>query len=248
MAEAGAQVVIFSRNRERLEAAAEKIKARRLDETGRVEYRVLDATVESAVQDVLSRTVAELGAPDIFINIAGRAIPQYFEKIDSGMFDETLRTNLYAVRNTCAAIIPLMKEKGGLVVNTSSLVGFMGIFGYTDYAASKFAVIGFSEALRSEMKPQGIQVQVLCPPDTDTPGFETENKTKPAETRVISESAGLMTPEAVALDFLKGMCGNKFMIIPGLEGKFTFWAKRYIPRVVEWVIDGQVRKARRSKV
>jgi len=53
---------------------------------------------------------------------------------------------------------------GGYIVNTASLAGLIGVFGYTDYCASKFAIVGFSEALRSELKPHRIMVSVLCPP------------------------------------------------------------------------------------
>src|SRR5438477_366286 len=82
----------------------------------------------------------------------------------------------------------------------ASLAGLIGVFGYTDYCASKFAIVGFSEALRSELKPHGIMVSVLCPPDVDTPGFAVENTTKPPETVAISEGAKPMTPDEVAAE------------------------------------------------
>ena len=66
------------------------------------------------------------------------------------------------------------------------MAGFVGVFGYTDYCASKFAVVGLSEALRQELRPCGITVSVLCPPDTDTPGLANEDLTKPAETKAVS--------------------------------------------------------------
>ena len=69
--------------------------------------------------------------------------------------------------------------------------GLIGIFGYTDYSASKFALIGFSEALRSELGPYGITVSVLCPPDTDTPGLQEENKTKSVGCHIGRQNVGL---------------------------------------------------------
>ena len=139
-----------------------------------------------------------------------------------------------------------MKEKGGRIVNTSSIGGFVGIFGYTDYSASKFALVGFSEALRQELKKFNIKVQVLCPPDTDTPSFVVENLTKPEETRRISESARLMTPEAVAAETVKALERNQFMITPGFDGKLSFWLKRHFPFIMDWILDSAISKAQRQ--
>ena len=74
----------------------------------------------------------------------------------------------------------------------------MGLFGYTAYAASKFAIRGFAEALEMELKPYNITVTVSFPPDTDTPGFKEEEKGKPKETKLISAAAGLFKPDVVA--------------------------------------------------
>jgi len=140
-----------------------------------------------------------------------------------------------------------MKERGGYIVNVSSIVGFIGIFGYTDYAAAKFGVLGFSEALRSELKRYNIAVSVLCPPDTDTPGFAEENKTKPVETKAISASASLMKPADVAAALLKGMAKKEFIIIPNADGRFTYIMKRLLPGLVELVTDAQASKARQTQ-
>lgn len=139
-----------------------------------------------------------------------------------------------------------MKKKGGIIVNVSSIAGFIGVFGFTAYSASKFGVIGFSEALRSEFKQFNINVSVLCPPDTDTPMLHKENIGKPVETAAISESAKIMSADAVADAIIKGMQTNKFMIIPGFDGKFTFVAKRFLPGIIEWMIDRTVRKSQKE--
>ena len=79
-------------------------------------------------------------------------------------------------------------------MNTSSTVGFICTFDYTDYAAAKFGVLGFSEALRSEFKQYNVGVSVLSPPDTDTPGFVEENKTNPHGPRAGTLARGLHDP------------------------------------------------------
>lgn len=135
------------------------------------------------------------------------------------------------------------EAKGGHIVNVSSKAGFLGVFGYTGYSAAKFAVLGFSQALRSEMKKYNITISVLCPPDTDTPMLEWEDKIKPKETRAVAGTAGVMSPDDVAKIMIDGMVKKKFIIVPGFNGKFVLYASRLAPSLVEWIMDRQIKKA-----
>lgn len=245
MAGEGADVVIFARGRERLEAALREIEKARNRAGQRFAWKQLDVTDHQQVRRVMEDTVGEFGPPDILINCAGRAYPNYFENITYEQFDETMKVHVYGIWNTVSALFPRMKERGGYIVNTSSVLGFMGIFGYTDYAASKFAVVGFSEALRSEAARYGIGVSVLCPPDTDTPGFAVENLTKPPETKAISEGGGIMKPEEVAEALIRGMRKGKFIIGPG-SAKMIYRLKRFFPWLVDLVAERAIRKARKN--
>ena len=202
------------------------------------------STDHTAVDEVMAAAVAEFGAPGLLVNCAGRAVPHYFEDVTYERFDETMKVNLYGVRNAVAAVAPFMKaRRAGHIVNVSSMAGFVGVFGLTDYCASKFAVVGFSEALRQELRPFGIGVSVLCPPDTDTPGFARENLTKPEETKAVSAGGGLMRPDDVARALLDGVRRRRFMIVPGGDGRFTWFVKRHAPAVVDAVVARAVRKA-----
>ena len=246
LAARGANVIIFARRQKTLDAARDEIDQCRMIEGQKIHCRSMDVSQREQVEDVLKKAVAEYGAPDVLINCAGRARPAYFEEISFGQFEETIKVDLYGVWNTISVLLPYMKERGGYIVNVSSIVGFLGIFGYTDYAAAKFGVIGLSEALRSEVKRYNIAVSVLCPPDTDTPGFVEENKSKPEETKVISAGAKLMQPEAVAEALLKGMAKEEFIIIPNADGRFTYIMKRLFPWLVEMVTDSQVRQVQKA--
>jgi len=207
----------------------------------------MDVSRIDQVKPVLKEALLEQGAPDILINCAGRAYPRYFEDISFDQFNDTMKTNLYGIWNTVSLLAPHMKTKGGYIVNTSSIAGLIGVFGYTDYSASKFAIIGFSEALRSELRPHGIGVSVLCPPDTDTPGFAVENRTKPDETKAISEGARLMSSDAVAQALFRGMAKGRFIIIPGASGRLSVLLKRWFPALVNHVMDTAVRKVQKNK-
>jgi 3-dehydrosphinganine reductase len=242
LAAAGANVVIFARDAGKLAAALEQIESRRVSAAQRFACRPLDVADHAAVTAVMAEAVESFGAPDLLINNVGRALPHYFEDITIEQFDETMRTNLYGVWSTTAALVPHMKA-GAAIVNVSSMAGFMGVFGLSDYCASKFAVVGFSEALRQELRPRGIAVSVLCPPDTDTPGLAHEDLTKPAETKAVSGGAKLMQPDAVAVELLQGIGRGTFMIVPGGDGKLAYFMKRHAPAVVDGIMRRSVRKA-----
>ena len=247
LAAEGANVVIFSRNKNRLVEATARIEGCRKNPVQRVGWMQLDVADNPAVKKTLTKAVHDFGVPGLLINCAGRAYPRHFESISFDQFDETMRVNMYGIWNTCSVLVPLMKERGGGIVNTASMAGFIGVFGYTDYSASKFAIIGFSEALKSEVKQYGISVQILCPPDTDTPGFAVENQTKPEETKAISAAAKVMTADDVARDLIRHIRKGTAMIIPGMDGKIAFMAKRLFPRLVEYMMDRDIRKARQKK-
>ncbi len=244
LARDGADVVIFARGRERLDQALEDIEAARKSGEQRFAIHQLDVTDHQAVTRVMEEAVEAFGPPDILINSVGRAYPEYFENIGYEQFDESMKTHAYAAWNTVSALLPHLKQRHGHIVNVTSVLGFIGVFGYTDYCASKFAVIGFSEALRSEMKPHGVKVSVVCPPDTDTPGFATENLTKPPETVAVSEGGGLMQPDEVAVALLKGMRKGRFFISPGSAG-MLYYLKRFCPWLLDLVMDRQIAKVRR---
>lgn len=241
----GADVTILARRPEPLATALAELERLRRAPDQSLAARTLDVGDADAVRRVFDDLLRS-GPPDVLLNCAGRAYPRRFEDVTYEQFLDTLRTNLHGCWSTVQAAVPSMKARGGYIVNTASLAGLIGVFGYTDYCASKFAVVGFSEALRSELKPHGITVSVLCPPDTDTPGFAVENTTKPPETHAISAQATLLLPDAVADALLDGMARRAPLIIPGRDAKLSALAKRLAPSLVERTIDRAIARARRS--
>lgn len=240
----GADIVIFARGRELLELAIREISSKRIHDEQRFEYRILDVSKPDEVAAVMEESVTASGTPDILINCAGRAFPRHFESVTNEQFHQTMSTNFYSIWYITKALIPFIKKSGGKIVNVSSMCGVMGVYGYTDYCASKFAVIGFSEALRSEMKRFNIQISIVCPPDTDTPGFKTENETKPQETMALSKGAKLMQPRDVAAEIIKGVDKGKKLIIPGFDGKMVVLLKRLFPSLMERVMDNIISKTK----
>jgi len=243
----GAHVVIFARNEERLQVALAEIERSRITDNQQFTSISLDVSDSAGVSEKMVRAVKEFGTPHVLVNSAGISYPNYFEEISCEKFRETLSINLCGTWNTCACLVPFMKTTRGNIVNISSIAGFIGVFGYTAYSASKFAVMGFSESLRDEMKPHGITVSVLCPPDTDTPQLIKENRTKPLETMAVAGNAGLISPDAVAKAMIRGMEKGKFIIIPGRQGKFIHLANRLFPGIAHAIMDIQIKKVHDSR-
>src|SRR5262249_29487896 len=108
-------------------------------------------------------------------------------------------------------------------------------------------VVGFSEALRSELAPDGITVSVLCPPDTQTPGFERENANKPTETHVLSAGASILTADEVADALIAGMAKRRFLIIAGREARFGYLLRRSCRGLATGLVARGVRRVRAER-
>lgn len=222
----GAKVAIASRSQEKLDKARSNLSVD-------VYTASLDITDYQASKQSLDLLVGEFGVPDVLINCAGIAHPRYLEESQSEEIDQMLSLNARGPIYSCRLLIPQMiANGGGQILNVSSVAGYVGLFGYTSYCASKAAVIAFSEALREEMIYSNIQVSVLCPPNTKTPGLEIENKHKPAEVLATEEKVKTLEPSEVARYTLKKMKKNAFWIIPTMDSQLAFYLKRYAPAVL----------------
>lgn len=124
----------------------------------------------------------------------------------------------------------------------------MGLFGYTAYGTSKFALVGFSECLRSELKRYNIAVSVVCPPDVKTPMTEKEAKTIPPEGHAVKMLAGSLKPEYVAKVIVKGIAKRKFLIIPGHTANALYLFQRYFGGGLSRAISDFVIRLARKRI
>lgn len=238
----GIELLLIARRRERLESAAKELEELKKTDGPALHVLPLDIAKRESVERLLPEAIDRCGAPDLLINCAGTAYPNYFEQIPYDRFRETLEINVAGIWNVTQLVLPHMK-KGSRIVTVSSIAGFVGTFGYTAYSASKFAVIGFSESLCNELSLKGIGVSVLCPPDTRTAQLEEEEKTKPPETKAISANAPALEAEEVAKVLLRGLRRGKFIIIPGFQGKLVYYLHRFMPGLLRSILDGIVRQS-----
>jgi 3-dehydrosphinganine reductase len=243
---AGANVVLLARRPGPLEGAAAALAPLRVAAAQAIRTGVCDVGVEADVRRVFAGLATAGVALDLLVNSAGVVHPGRIEDLDAAVFEETLRVNVLGTVHCVRAALPLLAARAGAqIANVSSLAGLLGIYGYTAYSASKFAIVGLSQALRCELAPRGIGVSVLCPPDTDTPQLAAERALRPPETAAIAASARVLSPGAVADALLAGLARRRFLIVPGWENVLTAYLQRWAPGVVARVIDAQVRRAQR---
>lgn len=225
LASQGCSLVLMARGKPSLDKACKYIEAR-IDKTLQsVNTLSMDVADNNDVQEKIKLAVEKFGIPGILINSAGVGSGDYFENISYEQFDRAMKINVYGTRNTVSAILPFMKQKGGgHIVNISSVAGLIGMFGYSLYSTTKYALVGFSECLRSELKRFNITVTLVCPPEVKTPFIEEEAKTLPPEARIVKNLAGLLTPEQAAQAIVRGIKRKKFLVVPGIMAKsLLFW-------------------------
>jgi len=224
LAELGSRVTVAGRDTERLQSARSR----------RFETLQLDITRSPETEDQLRSWCAGNGTPELLFNCAGLAHPGYLDEQPDGPAQEMMEVNYTGTWRVCRTLVPLMRDNGGgTIVNTSSLGGLFGLFGYTGYCASKFAVVGFSEALRREVKPYRISVTVLCPPNTRTPGLLRENESKPPEVLRAEENVKTVEPDYVAQKLLKALPSRPRVVIPTLDGRLAYLLSRYFPAALD---------------
>ncbi len=214
----GAHVWIMARHQDLLDAALGEIQAvrQRPDQIiGAVSGDVMEV---EQVNSAVDKVVKSVGVPDYLINAAGAAHPGHVEELDLKIFRWMMELNYFGTVYATKACLPgMIQRKSGHIVNISSVAGFIGVYGYAAYGAAKFAVSGFSDVLRAEMKPHGIRVSIAYPTNTDTRGMVYENQFKPPETRALEGTVKMMSPEVVANAILKGVERGRYVIMIGLE-------------------------------
>jgi 3-dehydrosphinganine reductase len=238
----GADLLLIARRVRLLEETAAKLEKHRRHPGQSWEIQPADVGRREQIESVLQEFTRRHEV-DLLINNAGAACAEYLDRTPPDAFEEMMRVNYFGTVWTTRALLPHFKQRQrGHIANVASLVGVMAFVGYAAYAPSKFAVLGFSDVLRNELKPFGIQVSVLLPTDTDTPQLAAENLTRPAETRAIAGRVEIMHPDDVARAFLRGIAARRYFILPGLRSRLIYNAVRHAPGLTRWLLDRQVQR------
>jgi 3-oxoacyl-[acyl-carrier protein] reductase len=166
----GAIVVCCDRRQAGVDEAVAACRA----EGARAEGFVVDVTRREQVEAMAAGVKARFGRIDVLVNNAGITQDARLQKMTLAQFDAVIDVNLRGVFHCAQAVVDTMVEQGsGVILNASSVVGIYGNFGQTNYAASKFGVIGFTKTWSRELGPKGVRVNAVAPGFVETPILAT---------------------------------------------------------------------------
>jgi 3-oxoacyl-[acyl-carrier protein] reductase len=170
----GAVVAICDVRREAVDAAVNELKASDSGRIGHVEGFVVDVTKRAQIDGMVEALKTRYGRIDVLVNNAGITLDARLQKMTDEHFDKVIAVNLKGAYNCAQAVVDTMVNQGfGVILNASSVVGIYGNFGQSNYAASKFGVIGFTKTWARELGPKGIRSNAVAPGFIATPILHT---------------------------------------------------------------------------
>jgi len=190
LAQEGANIVLTARRQERLDELVSAVQKA----GGKAVSIIGDATAEETAQKCVDTAIKTFGALDILINNVG--VGNYKNLVDTSAaeYDEMMDSNVRSTFLFTRHAVPLMiNQHSGTVLMISSMAGKYGFAGEAVYCATKFAQVGFAQALDKELRPHGIKVGVICPG-----GVKTEFALGKGRTEQGVAKSGMLEPEDVA--------------------------------------------------
>jgi short-subunit dehydrogenase len=208
-----------------------------------VKADVTDAAGRQAMADA---AVKSLGGLDVLVNNAGIGATGHFADADEERLRRIFEVNFFGLTETTRVCLPLLREgKTPAILNISSIAGRRGIPARSDYAASKFAVQGFSEALRAELAKDGIDVLLLNPGLTMT-NFSRNMIEQKAKVQ-LDHMRG-MTSEQVAQAALSQLAWGVHEKTLTFQGRLLLWVSKWFPWFVDWMSKRRVRSLFKDEI
>lgn len=236
MARRGANLVLGARRVELLATVADECR------THGVEASVVTTDVNNP--EDCRRLITAAGEVDVLVNNAGFAILD--QAVDAELYDlrQMMETNYFGVVHCTRAVLPgMVARRRGTIINVASITGLMGYAGMSGYCATKFAVIGFTEAVRDEVIGDGVRVALICPGTTETDFFiKAERRKMPAASRLL--------PSVTAEDVARAVCnaaedGRYRRILPSLAAIYMRF-KEFFPRTAHLIMRSVSRALQRK--
>jgi NADP-dependent 3-hydroxy acid dehydrogenase YdfG len=233
-AESGWGVVVAARRADALETVAEECVAA----GGKAIALPTDVVDENAVADLARRALERFGHVDAWVNNAGVYLIGDFESTPPDAFRRVYDVNLFGVVHGCRAILPHFRERdSGVIVNVASVDSYVGTRYATAYASSKWAVRGFSDSLRQDLRGTGIKVAVVSPSAIDTPLFQ--HSANYAGRRLKAPNP-TYEPGSVAAAIVAAAESGKRERIVGVAGKLFAAQRKIAPGLVDGMFAKQL--------
>ncbi len=231
-AHSGDDIILIARDQPKLDDAVSECKARAESDRQAIIGVSLDLSNTENLQNSVNKITKDHGQPDLLILCAGIAGNKTFLQMSSAEFDTMMAINFTASREMARCVLPAMLEKDrGQIVFISSMSGLMGLYGYSAYCASKFAVTGFVQALQQELYGTGVSVNLICPSEVATPMIAAEADTALPQTRLLKDLVGTLSPDKAADIIIKGIRKNKDLVITGFTASLFEFFNRVFPSI-----------------
>jgi short-subunit dehydrogenase len=229
LADKGARLILNARRADRLTALVEEL--------GQARFKPLavagDVTEPAVRQQLVAAAHDQLGGLDCVINNAGMGGIGHFADNDEARLRRVMEVNFFApLELTRLAIPELRKGTKPIIVNVASVLGHRAVPKKSEYCASKFALHGFSDSLRSELEPEGIDVLIVSPSTTDTEFFDSAIGDK----NMLPWLAKGQPPEVVAKAAVRAIERGKHEIIMTIGGKGMVWFDRLLPTLTDRLV------------
>ncbi len=238
----GYRVILAARRLERLQELADEIRS----SGGDALPVATDITQLEQIESLVDVALGEYGQIDVLLNNAGFGRLKWLEQLDPRKdIHLQLQVNLAGVIQTTRAILPHMIErKSGHIINMASVAGLTGTPTYTIYAATKFGVRGFTEALRREVKIWGINVSGIYPGSVSTE-FQ-QHMGADRKTGITTPQFMRLTPQNVAETVYRVVQRSRRMVIMPWYMRFSYWMNLFLPGVVDYMIHQSFTKRERG--
>jgi 3-dehydrosphinganine reductase len=238
----GAHVALVARDNKKL-AQVKADLAGTMTTAQKLEAYSCDVSDFNACERTVGDIALGLGTPSLLINSAGVLKEGYFDNLALTDFRNVMEINYFAVINFIRATLPYFNRSGGgRILNIASLAGKFGSFGLTAYCGSKFALVGLTEALRLELTPRNIAVQIACPGEFDTPMTQEVNTYRTAENRAITQTVPVLSLEQVTDEIFDGIFKNQYITIPGRVARALEWVNRTLPGTMRNHLDAKLKE------
>lgn len=228
-AKQGAKIVAAARSRDKLVELKKEIEA----SGGSCSVVPTDVAREEEVKNLIQQTVETYKKIDILINNAGQGYFNYTTETSIEDYRRIMEVNFYGAVFACKEVLPIMTEqKEGAIINVASVAGKRSFERMSAYCASKFALVGFTEALYYEVVDKGIKVVAVCPPAIDTPFFDNAGYHDFRETH---KGLSLLSPQEVAQQIYKSIHAKKREVVIGARAKVINTIHAVSPELMEGI-------------
>lgn len=239
----GAQVIITGRNEAKLLEAKAELTAAQIACLA----IVCDSSSEEQTRAMIAQVVQEFGRIDILINNAGISMRSMFENVDLKVIKQLMDINFWGTVYATHAALPYIKESKGGIIGISSIAGYRGLPVRTGYSASKFAMNGFLEALRTELLESGVHVLTACPGFTAS---NIRNASLNSEGKITGDTMRdeekMMSAEEVAQRIFKAFEQKKKTLVLTFQGKLTVFLNKWLNGFMDRLVYNTLKKEKDS--